>query len=218
MNNTHFRLLVFAALVAGLTIVGCDKETDPVSPGGSGLFKSAGTFSFSSNRGNFAANGIFDTLMTSQSAAGAFSYSDGNMEYVVVFAYDVTNPMAPKLVYTGMIDTATAVGAGTYSYSAVNAQRMGFFAYFPNLADTASLPQFYMLLNGASVVSSASETNISGTFSGSGYNIFDTLTTIQVSSGSFNAPVVDRYFVYGGMDDELVSRIKSDIHRRFSTH
>ena len=63
MKSTAFRLLVLAGLTAGLTITGCDKETDPVSPGGSGLFKSAGTFSFSSNRGDFSANGIFDTLM-----------------------------------------------------------------------------------------------------------------------------------------------------------
>lgn len=91
MNKSLQTAIVLCALIIGLTAVGCDdsSSTPTTVKTGTGLFKTEGTLSFSSNRGNFTATGVFDTLMTNPSASGAFTYTEGGKTIVMVFAYNV---------------------------------------------------------------------------------------------------------------------------------
>lgn len=217
MRNSLIRIVLMCAVVSSAAFIGCDKEEDPLNPntGGTGLFKTAGTFSFSSNRGNFSANGIFDTLMISQNAAGAFSYSEHNMHFVVVFAYDMTSQTNMKVVYAGMVDSV-AIAAGNYSFNpSSTSAKNGFFVYMPNLADTSLANSLFMLINGAVNVSAVSSSAVSGSFSGTGFSVYDTTNAITVSNGSFNTPIVEKYFGYDtGNEAVVVEKIKADIRRR----
>ncbi len=223
MKHQNTSLVFAAILFASFFMTGCEKDDEtPTSTGGTktGLFKSAGTFSFSSNQGNFIANGVFDTLMASSNASGAFKYTEGNRTFVMVFAYNVSSQTNMQVVFAGMADTASTTSTGTYSFNNSTGSKVGFFGYFPNLADTSSAAKFFVLTNGAMNVSSLTATAIAGTFSGTGVNVFDTLQTIALTNGTYNSPIVESYFAIDSGDDEMVNgrireKIRETIRSRF---
>lgn len=219
MKRQNKTVLMAALLLASFFMIGCEKDDEtPTSTGGTktGLFKSAGTFSFSSDQGNFIANGIFDTLMASSNASGAFKYTEGNRTFVMVFAYNVSSQTNMQVVFAGMADTASTTSTGTYSFNNSTGSKVGFFGYFPNLADTSSAAKFFVLTKGAMNVSSLSATAIAGTFSGTGVNVFDTLQTIALTNGTYNSPIVESYFAIDS-DEELMIRekIQEAVRKKF---
>lgn len=198
MKQVWRHALLVLSFAVGLTAIGCDSEdNNPQTPGNkTGLFKTAGTFSFSSNIGNFSANGIFDTTFATLNAAGAFQYTSRNVNFIVVVAYDMTSATNKKIVFSGVADTLNAIATGSYPYIVEEASKFAFFGYLPNAGDTSSLGAMYVLTSGSMNVSSLSSTSISGTFSGNGMNVVDTTRTITVTNGTFNTPIVEHYFEF----------------------
>ena len=204
-------------LIAGSTFFGCNETNDSKSISGTtkqGLFKDAGTFSFSSNLGNFTANGVFDTLMISSNAAGAFKYTQGTHSVIVVFAYNVASPLNAQIVWAGVIDTLNTTSTGSYSFAQIGT-KIGIFGYFPNIADTSANSTFYLLTSGSMNVAALTATALSGTFSGNGVSVFDSTKTIAVTNGSYNTPIVEQYF---SLDDGNVAVIQQRIKAEIKKH
>lgn len=205
-------------LASMLMVLGC-KDTDSATPtgtaGGTGLFKTAGTFSFSSNRGNFSAQGIFDTTFMNTSASGAFKYTEGRQSIIMVFAYNVVSPTNVQFAFAGIADTVNTTSTGTYSFSGASGSKIAFFGYIPNAADTSSTAAFYIMTGGSFVVTGLTATNITGTFSGQGMNENATTQTISVTNGSCNTPIVDQFFSFdGGQTVPAQAKIKSIIRKQ----
>jgi hypothetical protein len=173
MMNSYKMIFTMFVLASMLMFWGC-KDSDSATPtgtgGGTGLFKTAGTFSFSSNRGNFSAQGIFDTTFMNTSASGAFKYTEGRQTVIMVFAYNVVSPTNVQFAFAGIADTVNTTSTGTYSFSGASGSKIAFFGYIPNAADTSSTAAFYIMTGGSFVVTGLTATNITGTFSGQGMN------------------------------------------------
>lgn len=196
MKHAWQRAVLLFTLAIGIATVGCDSEdSNPQTPrNNTGLFKTAGTFSFTSDRGNFSANGIFDTTFATLNAAGAFQYTSGNLRFVIVFAYDLTSQTTQKIVFAGVADTLNAIATGSYPFTVNETPKAAFFGYIPNAADTSSFGAFYILTSGSMNVGSISSTSMSGTFSGNGFNVTDTTSAITVTNGTYNTPIVEHYY------------------------
>jgi hypothetical protein len=216
----QYRLFPFIAiLVLGLTVIGCedsDSATTPSTGSGAGLFKTSGTFSFSSSKGNFSAQGIFDTLMVNPSASGAFKYSEGTSSIIMIFAYNIVSQTNVQIVFAGIADTLNATSTGSYSFAGTNGSKIGIFGYIPNAADTSSTGgAFYVLTSGAMNITSLSATAIAGSFAGNGMNAFDTTNTIAITNGTYNTPIVEQYFSFDDMDENVMvqEKIKAVIRK-----
>lgn len=202
MKKQLHSIFLASIFVLAFTVIGCedsDSATTPSTGSGAGLFKTSGTFSFNSTKGNFSAQGIFDTLMANPSASGAFKYTEGNRTFVVIFAYNVTSQTNVQIVFSGIADTLNATSTGSYSFAGTNGSKIGIFGYIPNAADTTmNGGAFYVLTTGAMNVSTLSTTGVAGTFAGTGLNAFDSTQTIVITNGNYNTPIVEQYF---GLDD-----------------
>lgn len=217
MTTKHFLSTISLSAIAVLCLflAGCDDSSStPVSSKTnlSGLFKTEGTFSLTSNRGNFLATGIFDTLYTNTSASGAFKYTEDGNTVVMIFAYNVISQTNFQMVFAGFIDTLNTTAAGTYSFNPVGSSKIALFGYFPNMLDTSDASGFYFLNSGSMNVSTLTATSVAGTFSGGGKDVVDTNRTITISNGTFNTPVVEHYFATPDYEDELViGKIKETV-------
>lgn len=224
MKQYKHRLFFAVIFTLVLLIIGCDKEENPASNGNNntnGLFKTSGTFSFSSTKGNFVAEGVFDTLMTNTSASGAFKYTEGDQSVLMVMAYNVVSSTNMSLVFAGIIDTNGTVSSGTsYSFAGTSGSKLAVFGYSPNIADTSVNIAFYFLNKGSFNVTTLTEAAIAANFSGSGLNVYDTTKTITLSNGSCNTPIVNSFFDFG-MENIVVqknieTRIKSIMRKELS--
>lgn len=216
MKNQSRLITAALTLILGIIVIGCDKEENPSGPGtgpGTGLFKTAGTFSFSSNRGNFSVSGVFDTLFTSANAAGAFQYTEQGANMIIVYAYDMRDTSNMRVVFAGVVDTLNPIAAGAFSFADVDSARYGIFGYMSDIADFSN-SSFYVLVDGSISITTLTTSVVTGSFSGNGVDAFDTLNTIAVANGSFNTPIVEKYFGYGRDDEGLVQeRIQAMVRR-----
>lgn len=212
----QFGITLFAFVVS-VAAIGCDESSSTASTSktpASGLFKTEGTFSFSSNKGNFTATGIFDTLMTNPSASGAFTYTENKKTIVMVFAYNIISQTNVQMVFSGVVDTLGSVSTGSYPFNPTSGTKGALFGYIPNLMDTSMNASFYVLTKGALNVSSISASAVAGTFTGTGVNAFDTLQTINITSGTFNTPVVEHYYeTPGNIETMAVQRIRTAVRK-----
>ncbi|MBP6672516.1 MAG: hypothetical protein KA247_05175 [Bacteroidetes bacterium] len=216
MNKSIQTVIVLCALIIGVTAAGCDDSSSTPTTGktGTGLFKTEGTFSFTSNRGNFTATGVYDTLMTNPSASGAFTYTEDGKTVVMVFAYNIVSQTNIQMVFSGVADASGTVTAGSYPFNVETGSKVGIFGYFPNLADNSAASAFYVLTGGAMNVSSVSTGAVAGTFAGTGVNVEDTLQTITITNGTYNTPVVERYYETPGTIEALaVEKIKAAVRK-----
>ncbi|MFA6467427.1 MAG: hypothetical protein WCW35_00890 [Bacteroidota bacterium] len=207
MKKSLNAIILFGLLFIGLTIIGCNESSNSAAGGSGGpLFKTAGTFNFSSNRGSISANGIFDTLYTAQNAAGAFRFKSGNANIYVVFAYNAISQSEVQVAFVGVADTVNAIANGSYPFVSTTANKRAFFGYFPNAADSTASNEFYGLINGSVTISAVSATQVTGTFLGSGYdqNSQANPQTIDVTGGTFNSPVVEQAIDLSGDTNEPV--------------
>lgn len=205
---TRISSLFTLLLAAGLIIGGCSKDSSTTSStkNTGGLFKSEGTFSFSSDKGNFTATGIFDTLMMNNSASGAFKYTEGTQTVVMVMAYNIVSSSSMSMAFLFYIDTLNTTSVGSYSFDLKTAKQ-AVFGYIPNMMDTSSAAAFYVLTKGTLNVTSLSETATAGNFTGSGVSAYDTLKTITLTNGSFQTPVVEHYYGVPGDNNSQVPEI-----------
>ena len=217
MNKLLQTGFVLCALIIGLTTAGCDDSSSTPTTGrttGNGLFKTEGTLSFSSNRGNFTATGVFDTLMTNASASGAFTYTEGGKTIVMVFAYNVISQTNVQMVFSGVGDTSGTVSTGSYPFNLTTGSKIGIFGYFPNIADNSANPAFYVLTSGSMNISSISATSVAGSFASTGLNAMDTLQTISITNGTYNTPVVEHFFDTPSSIEALaVEKIKAAVRK-----
>jgi hypothetical protein len=219
--KTQLRSIISISVVLlALTVTGCtdsDSATTPSNSAGNGLFKTSGTFSFSSDKGNFTAQGVFDTLMANTSASGAFKYTEGNRSFIMIFAYNITSQTNVQIVFAGITDTAALTSTGTYSFAGTNGSKVGVFGYIPNAADTSSAPAMYFLTTGAMNLSSLTQTAVAGSFAGTGKNAFDTTKTITLTNGSYNTPIVEQYFSLDDFEDDTMviqEKIKAVVRKQ----
>ncbi|MFZ4620711.1 MAG: hypothetical protein ACOYNS_09140 [Bacteroidota bacterium] len=209
--------IILAVLALGLSSVGCDSSSSTGSTTKaptSGLFKTEGTLSFSSNKGNFSAKGIFDTLMSNASASGAFTYTENKKTIVMVFAYNVVSQTNVQLVFSGVGDTVGTVSNGSYPFNPTSGSKVAIFGYMPNIMDTSANSAFYALTKGSFNISSISASAVAGTFAGTGVSAFDTLQTISVTSGTYNTPVVDHYYgTPGKIETMAMQKIRTAVRK-----
>ncbi len=209
--------IILAVLAVSFSAVGCNDSSSTASTTISpttGLFKTEGTLSFSSTKGSFSAKGIFDTLMTNASASGAFTYTENKKTIVMVFAYNVVSQTNVQMVFSGSADTIGTVSTGSYPFNPTSGTKIAIFGYIPNIMDTTANTSFYALTKGALIISSISASAVAGTFEGSGVNAFDTLQTINITTGTFNTPVVDHYHgTPGKIETMAVQQIRSAVRK-----
>ena len=213
-SMTRTTSLFTLLLAAGLIIGGCSKESSTSSntKNTGGLFKSEGTFSFSSNRGNLTATGIFDTLMQNSSASGAFKYTQGTKTAVMIVAYNVVSSTNMSMAFLFYMDTLNATNVGTYSFELPKA-KAAVFGYIPNMMDTTGNALFFVLTKGSVNVTALSESATAGNFTGTGYDVSDTLKTITLTNGSFQTPVVDHYYdVPGDNSKQMPEMVRERAH------
>ena len=205
---TRISSLFTLLLAAGLIIGGCSKDSSTASSNSTkgGLFKTEGTFSFASNRGNMTATGIFDTLMQNSSASGAFKYTQGTKTAVMIVAYNVVSSTNMSMAFLFYMDTLNTTTVGTYSFDLPKV-KSAIFGYMPNLLDTTGNAMVYMLTKGSVNVTSLTESATAGNFTGTGYEISDTLKTITVTSGSFQTPVVEHFYDVPGDNNKQIPEI-----------
>ncbi|NUN70162.1 MAG: hypothetical protein HUU02_10675 [Bacteroidetes bacterium] len=152
----------------------------------------AGTLSFTSNRGTMTVNGIArygNTLP--DSGSGAIALRDFGS--ILIVAYTVHSSSSIDLVMIGL-ESNTSDYSGTYQYPA-SGKRVT-VSYYPNNdpADSSYLEKGYFLASSATAtVQSVTAASIQGTFAGNGYyaanGIPNTSQTIQLTNGQFTVPV-----------------------------
>jgi len=158
----------------------------------SGGFSTAGSLSFSSDKGNFSANGIFDPNVTTGSGAGAMVVSSGGSNTLTVYGFRA-NGTSYELVLAIFMDSAP-IATGSYTYPPTTGSKLVMISYFPAVKPNDTTDSFYLMSSAAANISAMTSSNSQGTFSGSGmYYANGTLNpsqTISITGGTFNVPVI----------------------------
>ena len=157
----------------------------------SGGFTTAGTLSLSYflglTSGSFSANGVFYNIRAGYSGAGAFSYP-GPTSKIIVYAYKDYSQVSAD-IFSLTITNPGSVTIGDYSFaSTAVSNAAGFYKMNASLNDTSRTG--FMMSSGTLKVTSFSGTIISGTFSGTAYDILNNVTTMTISNGQFTVPVI----------------------------
>ena len=180
------RTVVVSALFVPFLIVivamqtGCNKDNNPVTSGGN-LF-----FSFTSNRGNFLANGTFNDTVTSGSGAKGYRSSANS---ITIIAYRFNSPSDVDVVAL-ILSSTNGLKTQTYQYGSSGTSALFLYAPHVNTSGTISITEGYVLISGSVIVSSITSDHIQGTFSGTGFLSSNTSQTISVTGGSFNTSYV----------------------------
>lgn len=153
----------------------------------------AGSVSFSSNRGNYSASGIAE-FGTYAPASGQGAIAMQDYESIFLLSYKVNSSTNMDMTLIGFVNN-TYDYKGTFSYPDVG--RIVYISYYPgtNPTDSTFLSSGYLLASSATAqVTSFSASALAGTFFGNGYFIQDTSIvsdkTITVTNGVFSAPIV----------------------------
>ena len=153
----------------------------------------SGSLSFSSNRGNFSANGIgLKTNSTPASGTGVIALSE--FKETLIYAYTVNSPTSIDIV-TMLFQGNSNLSAGSYEYPSTG--NVVLISYLPNVnpSDSLSTGSSYTLsVSAIANIETLTSSAIKGTFGGTGYfwnNGVDVPSqTINVTNGVFNVPVL----------------------------
>lgn len=162
--------------------------------GGGGGSSTAGTLAFSSDKGSFSANGVYNSNATSGTGAGAFLQSSGSNNMLAIYAFRVNSPTSFDITLIQFLDSSP-ISSGAYSFPPTSSSKMVMVNYFPNMNpnDTNNV-NFYSLSTATANISALTTTNVQGTFSGSGmYYMNDNPNpsqTIALTGGTFNVPIL----------------------------
>jgi hypothetical protein len=154
----------------------------------------AGSVSFTSDRGNFSTNGVADVgNQPPTSGAGAVGLKD--FDGIVLFSY-VVHSTTNIDVTTMSLTSNSTMTTGTYSYPNPGSKQVQ-ITYYKGLdpADTSSAFTAYILITSATLnLDTLTGTLMSGTFSGAGWFVdhdtMKTTQTINVTNGKFKCPVI----------------------------
>lgn len=163
----------------------------------------AGSVSFTSNRGNYSVNGIGELRTTPPtSGEGAIALQEFGSNFIL--SYTVHTPTSIDLTLINM-ESNTGNYAGTYNYPGTG--KVVEIGYFPNVDpnDTTFLDNGYALTSSATaVIDSITAVKMKGSFSGTGFfynkSTANTSLGITVSNGLFNVPI----YHTGSMSDAAV--------------
>ena len=189
--------LIITAVGAGSTSVTIADNSVPaqtqivsITVTSSGEFTTAGTLSFSyslGSQGSFSANGVFYNIRAGNSGVGAFSYP-GSTSKIIVYAYKDYSQVSAD-IFSLTITNPESVTIGDYSFaSTAVSNAAGFYKMNASLNDTSRTG--FMMSSGTLKVTAFSGTIISGTFSGTAYDILNNVTTMTISNGQFSVPVI----------------------------
>lgn len=170
-------LPVIALVVAITSFYGSCNNNGPTGTVG-GIW----SLNFLSNKGNFTANGKYDTTRAYGTGVGGFrSTSSKN---IIVFGYRINSATDVDVVVIGIADTG-AIHSGTYIFT--GNENVLFLHYYPHVSSgsLSNLGYPYALTSGNFVISSISSTDIQGTFSGRGAYVVNPSDSITVTNGSF---------------------------------
>lgn len=182
--------------------------------GGGGGTTTAGTLAFNSDKGNFSANGVYNSNATSGTGAGAFLQSSGSTNMLAIYAFRVNSPTSFDITLVQFLDSSP-ISSGAYSYPPSSA-KMVMVNYFPNMNpnDTTNV-NFYSLSSVTANISALTSTNVQGTFSGTGmYYMNDAPNpsqTITLTGGTFNTPILPS----GGLlktENKIENLVKRILH------
>ena len=160
--------------------------------GGGGGFTTAGTISFSSNKGNFTATGIYDEKATTGSGAGAFTQSSAGGNTLTIYGFRVNSATSIDITVIQFMDSAP-IATGSFVSPSTGSKSVTVL-YFPANNPNDTTENFYLLSTATANISAISASNAQGTFSGNGVysanGTLDPTNTIAVTSGTFNVPVM----------------------------
>ncbi|HAP34460.1 MAG TPA: hypothetical protein DCQ28_00385 [Bacteroidetes bacterium] len=167
--------------------------TVTTSGGGGGGFTTAGTVSFSSNKGNFTASGIYNGDATTGSGAGAMTMSSGGSYIMQVTGYRVNSATSIDIAILQFMDTSP-IASGSYNYPPTSGTKTVIVSYAPAVNPNDTNENIYLLTSTTANISAFSSSNTQGTFSGNGmYYSNGTVVptnTIAITGGTFNVPVI----------------------------
>ncbi len=183
-----------------------------VTTSGSG-FTTAGTLSFTSDKGNFSASGIFDPNATTGSGAGAMILSSGGSNTLTVYGFRANSATSYDLVLALFMDS-DPIATGSYTYPPTTGSKLVMISYFPavNPNDTSATESFYLLSTATANISAVTSSNAQGTFSGNGMYFVNSTPnysqTISMTGGTFNVPVIP-----GGSANTVNNKIEGIVKR-----
>jgi len=175
-----------------------------------GGFTTAGSLSFTSDKGNFSASGIFNPNVATGSGAGAMILSSGGSNTLTVYGFRA-NGTSYELVLAIFMDSAP-IATGSYTYPPTTGSKLVMISYFPAVHPNDTTESFYLMTSAAANISALTSSNSQGTFSGSGmYYANGTVNftqTINITGGTFNVPVIP-----GGAANTVNNKIEGIVKR-----
>ncbi len=156
--------------------------------GNTGGKSGSGSYSFSSDRGNFSASGAWDTSVAAQpSQVGAWRDSSSGKDDFSIYAVNYLSSTSADVSILIFKKSAGALDTGQYTFPS-----QATFGYGANInpTDTAALLSAYILSTGSVSVDSLKDSTTSGTFSGTGFQYSNITRTISVSNGKFSVHYV----------------------------
>ncbi len=157
--------------------------------GGGGGNTTPGSMSFNSDKGNFSANGVYNTNASSGSGALAYRDSVQGIQLLVVFAYRYTTPMSVDI---GIVDFAIHPGSEVGTYSVAQGQVTMRYLVGINPNGQNPYDNYYGATSGTAAISSFSSSGAQGTFSGAGVYYMNQTPSSQsfsMSNGTFTVPL-----------------------------
>jgi hypothetical protein len=179
-----------------------------------GGFTTAGSLSFTSDKGSFSANGIYNSSPTTGSGAGAMILNSGGNNILMIYGFRVNSATSLDLTLIEFMDSAP-IATGSFSYPPTTGSKFVIVAYFPafNPNDTSATRSFYSLSTATANISAVTSSNAQGTFSGNGMYYVNSIPnpsqTINITGGTFNVPVIPG----GGAANTVNNKIEGIVKR-----
>ena len=153
----------------------------------------AGSVSFTSNRGNFSVNGIAE-FGTNPPVSGQGAIAMQDFSSLFILAYKMNSSTNMDLTLIGF-ESTTSNYSGTFSYPA--AGKVVYISFYPgtNPTDSTFASAGYLLNAGATAeITNYTSSTMTGTFSGNGYRYenggYNVNIPFAVTNGSFSVPIV----------------------------
>jgi hypothetical protein len=168
-----------------VTLSSCKKdESNPMAPPDDASIPDH-SLSFTSDRGDFSANGVWSDSATSDSMVGGWREQSSGIDYLYLIGIKFNTPVNIDLTVLWFQRSGKIV-TGTYGFPSLVS-----LAYVPGIAptDTDYTSKGYVMTSGFATLSTFTSSNARGRFSGSGIKASD-FSPMSVSNGMFNVDYV----------------------------
>lgn len=160
---------------------------------------SAGSLSFSAPIGNFSANGVL-TLSSEDNPVGEGAGALQEFGGTAVVAYKVYSATKVDLFEADFI-YSTSLKTGIYSYPSGGNKVQILYVKDVNPQDTTVRPKFFVFTVASAEIKTMTSTSVSGTFSGTATNFYNSTEQTTVTNGTFNVPIK----IVGGNEERPLS-------------